>query len=168
METEINGTANKIPKKNSILVTGIIIEGQKYTSGMTDNNLYPGGTLSMQTPFFKRKGLNLSENFLATINVNIKPSTFVVNNPEFIFPDVKWSPEHDAETFSFSRCKIIHEGLAIEAFVFYHIQQKKRGLFIEDSVFEIIAPYIPGIRYGDRLVLELNPDEIKINYKSNN
>ncbi len=167
METELGGTANKIPQSNSIFVSGIIVEGQKYTSGMAENNPYPGGTLSMQTPFFKGKGLNLNENFQATINVNIRPGTFVVNNPEFIFPDVKWSQEHDAETFSFSRCRIIHEELAIEAFVFYHIRQNQSGLFVENSVFEIIAPYIPGIRYGDKLVLELNSDEIRINNKGN-
>jgi len=165
MQPEQGGITKNNSPKEFIIVSGMVIEGEKFTSGIAANNPYPCGTLTMQAPYFKQRGLNLKENFQATINVNIKPGTFVMNNPEFIFPDVKWCPEHDAETFSFSRCRIIHEELAIDAFVFYHKKRNKKEQSIEDSVFEIIAPYIPGIHYGDQVVIEVNPDEIKVNLK---
>jgi len=164
MVPERSGINNQSKKRKFIIISGTVIEGVKFTSGIAANCPFPSGTLSMQTPFFKQKGLDLNENFQATLNVSIKPRTCTLINPEFTFPNVKWYPDHDPDTFSFSRCSIIFEELTIDAFAYFHHPKNREGQFWKDSVIEIIAPYLPGLRYGQTVQLELNPEEIKINY----
>jgi len=162
MVPERSGINNQSKKRKFIIISGTVIEREKFTSGIAANCPFPSGTLSMQTPFFKQTGLDLNENFQATLNVSIKPRTCTLINPEFTFPNVKWCPEYDPDTFSFSRCRIIFVELTIDAFVYFHHLKNREGQFWEDSVIEIIAPYIPGLRYGWGVKLELNPEEIMI------
>ncbi|MGF1591433.1 MAG: hypothetical protein ACFCU7_19755 [Pleurocapsa sp.] len=47
-------------------------------------------------------------------------------------------------------------------FIYYPHPETKIGHFQDDSILEAIAPKIPHLNYGDRLILKLAPQEIKL------
>jgi hypothetical protein len=149
-------------ESNLITVTGIVKPGHQVASGQSLNSPYARGTLEMQLPLFRDLGLDLSGYYLGTVNVSIAPYTFGVFQPQYTFPLVKWHPDYPAETFSFSPCIVTHQDLSYEALVYYPHPETKIGHFQDASIMEIIAPRIPKLNYGDRLILQLNSQEIRL------
>jgi hypothetical protein len=143
-------------------ICGTVTRGYRVASGLADDSPYPAGTIEMQTPFFLERGLDLRPYHAATIGVSCRSSAFSVDRPEHTFRAVKWSPEHDAEDFSFSRCRVLFEGRTYEGLVYYPHPDTKIGHHHDDSTLEIVAPFIEGIRYGSGVELELNTEEITI------
>lgn len=143
-------------------ITGVVVKGYRVASGLAGNSPYPRGTIEMQAPFFLERGLDLRPYYPATIGVSIEPATFAVVRPEYTFRGVKWSPEHEAEDFSFSRCRIRFEDEKREALLYYPHPETKLGHHHGDSTLEVIAPFIGGIHYGAAVELEINTDEIAI------
>jgi hypothetical protein len=143
-------------------IHGTVVEGYRVASGQAQDNPYPEGTIKMQTPFFLREGLDLRAYHPATIGVSCGPWTFVVKRPEYTFRNVKWSPDHHAEDFSFSRCRITYAGVTVDGLVYYPHPDTKIGHHHDRSTLEIIAPYLEGIRYGSTVELDINTDEIVI------
>ena len=90
-------------------VRGRVVKGYRVASGISQNSPYPSGSISMQLPFFRKLGLNLYGLYPATLNISIFPEKFALINPEYTFRDVKWSENHPAEDFSFSRCELIYK-----------------------------------------------------------
>lgn len=116
----------------------------------------------MQLPYFRALGLDLSGFYLGTVNVSIAPYTFKLEQPQYTFPQVKWHPNYPAETFSFSSCMVEYQDRDVEALVYYPHPESKIGHFQDPSVVEVIAPYLIGVKYDDRLTLKLNPQEVKL------
>ena len=81
--------------------TATIIQGHRVASGLNGNPAFPGGTLRMQAPFFKARGLDLAPYYPGTLNVAIAPFRYRVVHAPWTFPLVKWHPVDPAETFSF-------------------------------------------------------------------
>ncbi len=100
--------------------------------------------------------------FAGTIGVSCASMIFDVANPEYTFLGVKWSPEHHAEDFSFSRCRIVYDGSTYDGLVYYPHPDTKIGHFHDRATLEILAPFIRGIRYGVEVKLDINPDEITV------
>lgn len=142
------------------LVHGKLAQGYRVASGPSAD--YPYGALDRQRPLFAARGLDLSATFNGSLNVDISPRMFQMMKPQYTFPLVEWTDQHPPETFSFSRCKVIYQGVEYDGWVYYpHPETKKRN-FQNPSLVEVIAMEIPGIRYGDELDLLLNPDEIEV------
>ncbi|MFT3891286.1 MAG: hypothetical protein QM730_06600 [Anaerolineales bacterium] len=142
------------------LVHGKLAQGYRVASGPSAD--YPYGALDKQRPLFARRGFDLSGYFNGSLNVDISPRTFKMVKPQYTFPLVEWTDLHPPETFSFSRCRVIYQGMEYDGWVYYpHPETKKRN-FQNPSLIEVIAMEIPGIRYGDELDLMLNPDEIEV------
>jgi hypothetical protein len=59
-------------------VTGFVCQGFRVASGQTTDSPYPAGTIAMQVPFFRDRGLDLSRYFLGTLNVSIAPKVFTI------------------------------------------------------------------------------------------
>jgi hypothetical protein len=142
------------------VVSGVIMKGYRVASGPSRD--YPYGTLEKQLPLFKQRGLNLDGFYLGTLNVSIAPATFELVNPEYTFRQVEWTDLHPPEDFSFSRCVIRLGGASYAGYIYYPHPETKKRHFESASLIEVISVYIPGIHYGERLELELNPDEIRI------
>lgn len=143
-------------------IAGTVVEGHRVASGAAKDSPYPKSSIEMQTPFFLERGLDLRPFFAGTIGVSCTPVEFDITKPEFTFRDVKWSPDHHSEDFSFSRCRIVFEGVAYDGWVYYPHPETKLGHFHDRSTLEVLAPYIPGIRYGVDVGLDINPDEVEI------
>jgi CTP-dependent riboflavin kinase len=143
-----------------IHLTGILVQGHRVASRPSNN--YPYSSLEKQKPYFKDLGLDLYSYFNGTLNISIAPREFEMIKPEFTFELVEWTDLHPPETFSFSRCRVRFKGQEYEGWVYYPHPETKRTHFQNPSLVEVITWEIAGIEYGDRLEVELNPDEIKI------
>lgn len=139
---------------------GILAAGYRVASGPSAD--YPYGSLERQRPIFKARGLDLAGYFNGTLNINIRPYTFALQKPEYTFRHVEWTDLHPPEDFSFSRCKVIYQGMEYDGWVYYPHPETKERNFQNPSLVEVIAVPIPGIQYGDELQLLLNPQEIDV------
>lgn len=141
-------------------VDGILVQGYRVASG--PSTYYPYGALSRQRPLFQQRGLDLSGYFNGTLNVDIRPHIFRMEKPEYTFRHVEWTDLHPPEHFSFSRCKVIYREEEYDGWVYYPHPETKERNFQDPSLVEVIARPVPGIQYGDRLQVLLNPQEIMI------
>lgn len=141
-------------------VHGVLAEGYRVASG--PSSYYPYGALERQKPIFKERGLDLSEYFNGTLNVDIRPYEFKLIKPEFTFRNVEWTDLHPPEHFSFSQCRVLFGGAVYEGWVYYpHPETKKRN-FQNPSLLEVITRQIPEIRYDDRLEVQVHPGRIEV------
>jgi hypothetical protein len=85
-----------------------------------------------------------------------------MRKPEFTFEHIEWTDLHPAETFSFSRCKVIYGEVEYEAWVYYPHPETKLRNFQNPSLLEVIARPIPALQYGDVLQVWVNADEIEV------
>lgn len=149
-----------------ITVEGVVQDGYKVASGQANDTPYPDGTIKMQKPLFKTLGLDLSSFYEGTLNISIAPLTFTVTNPEFNFFSVEWTKHHPPENFAFSKCNVVFNCITYSGWIYYPDPSTKKAHHQNQSIIEIIAPYISGIKNGDKVQLLFNPDEILLNKKS--
>ena len=143
-------------------LTGVIVRGHEVASGRGADSPYPRGSLEMQLPHFQARGLDLSPYFRGTLNVSIAPRTFTMTAPQYTFHNVNWTTLHPPEHFSFSRCRVIVRGQTYHGWVYYPHPETKIRHFQDPTLIEIIAPFIPDLTYGDRLEIQVNPQEITV------
>ena len=142
------------------LIHGILTQGYRVASGPSAD--YPYGALDRQRPLFKARGLDLSEYFNGTLNINISPVTFAIKKTEYTFKHVEWTDLHPPEHFSFSHCKVIYKEVEYDGWVYYPHPETKLRHFQNPSLLEVIAKSIPEIKYGDALSVRVNDHEITI------
>ncbi|MGE5642854.1 MAG: hypothetical protein ACM3Y8_07570 [Byssovorax cruenta] len=145
-------------------VHGVVVQGYRVASGPSKD--YPYGALDRQRPFFQAGGLDLSNYFNGSLNVDIHPSEFTLMKPEFTFHSVEWTDLHPPEHFSFSRCKVTFKAVEYDGWVYYPHPETKLRHFQNPSLLEVIARPIPGIQYGDEVDVLVNDEEISIKKNS--
>jgi hypothetical protein len=145
-----------------IHVIGTVVRGHQVASGLAVNNPFPLGTIEMQLPFFKKKGVNVDSLYLGTINVSISPKKFEVVSPKITMKNIKWSQDHDEETFSLLPCILIVDDSEHHVLIYYPHPETKIGHLKDKSTIEILSDYIVNISYGTRIMLKLNQYEIII------
>ena len=143
-----------------LILTGVVIRGHQVASRRSEH--YPRGTIEMQLPHFKERGLDLSSFHPATLNISIAPHSFAMKSPQYTFRCVNWASQHPPEDFSFSLCRVCYEGSRYESWIYYPHPETKKRHWQDRSTVEIIAPCIPGIRYGDRVEIEFNTAEVSV------
>lgn len=156
----ITKTESSFMKKEILLVSGTVVVGHRVASGPSKE--YPSGSLELQLPFFKEGGLNLDHFFLGTLNVSIAPLRFELFSPVYTFRQIAWTDLHPPEDFSFSPCRVKFKDKDYEGIIYYPHPETKIRHFQNRSLIEVITVKIPGIGYGDRLDLSLDPDAIRI------
>lgn len=144
-------------------VKGVVARGHGVASGLGEDKRFPDGTLALQKPYFKARGLDLGVYHPATINVSIAPCRFVVRQARHTFRNIKWTQEFPPEDFSFFTCRLWpKDGQAQEGLIYYPHPETKPAHFQAPDVLEIITTYIPELSYGDRLVVEVPDDQMQI------
>jgi len=141
-------------------VRGVAVEGYRVASGASKD--YPYGTLERQRPIFKARGLDLDGYFNGTLNIDIRPLTFRMVRPQFTFRGVEWTDLHPPEDFSFSRCGVIYRGGEYDGWLYYPHPETKVRNFQNPSLLEVIAKPVPGIQYGDEVVMLINATEVRV------
>lgn len=145
-----------------ITVDGIVERGHRVASGEAGDRRYPRGTLQIQKPLFKERGLDLSAFHQATLNVSIRPFTFTMLHPQFTFRKVEWTSFHPPEDFSFSKCGLVFNNARYEGWIYYPHPETKKEHYQDPSIVEIIAAFMPGLKYGDRIQILFNPAEVSV------
>ncbi|MCI0336205.1 MAG: hypothetical protein L0226_01395 [Acidobacteria bacterium] len=144
-------------------ITGVVVRGHEVASRKSEH--YPLGTIEMQIPYFKERGLDLSSFYRGTINVSIAPLTITLINPEYTFRSVKWTTAHPAEDFSFSRCQVVYKEQTYSGWIYYPHPETKERHFHNPSIIELIAPLIRGMKYEERVDIEINRNEISVCFR---
>jgi hypothetical protein len=141
-------------------ISGILLQGYRVASGPSKD--YPYGTLEKQRPFFAALGLDLSQYFNGTLNIDIRPFAFKPRRPQFTFHHVAWTDLHPPEHFSFSRCTVVFHKIDHDGWVYYPHPETKLRHFQNPSLMEVIAVPIADIQYGDRVDVHINEEELEI------
>ncbi|MFA7159850.1 MAG: hypothetical protein WC299_11160 [Kiritimatiellia bacterium] len=148
--------------KKWIKLNGVVERGHGVAAGFIPDNRYPHGTLALQIPIFKARGLDLGEYHRGTLNISLKPFVFEMINPQYTFRKVAWTDHHPPEDFSFSRCALVFSGKRYDAWVYYPHPETKKDHFQDPAMVEVITKHITGIEYGRAVELLLNPDEVNV------
>lgn len=141
---------------------GIIIPGHGVASGASSASPYPQGSIAMQAPFFKARGLDLTDLHLGTLNVSIAPATFKIMQPTFRFDDIRWTNLHPPETFSFVACEVLFDNLKSNGWLYYPHPETKAAHWQDAAVMEIIASRIEGVQYGAQIGLRFADGSLRL------
>jgi hypothetical protein len=142
-------------------VPAIVVRGHRVASGTNGDPRFPGGTIRMQVPHFRERGLDLSAYYPATLNVNISTWRYRVIQPRQTFSSVKWHPTEPAEDFSFFDAVVGVDGAtSIPGLIYYPHPATKPEHFQQPDVLELLLPWIDGIDYGTKLTLEVPHEQM--------
>lgn len=140
-----------------------IVPGHRVASGGNGDPRFPGGTLHMQTPHFRELGLDLGAWHPGTMNVSIAPCAYQVLKAPLTFRQVKWHPVEPAEDFSFFDVRVTPpQGGPVRGLIYFPHPDTKPEHFQKPDVLELLLPFIPGLAYGQDLLLEIPDDQIRI------
>jgi hypothetical protein len=143
-------------------VEGVVSPGFGHASG-TRSTKYPEGTINLQRPHFLALGLDIRHCHAGTINLSIAPRTYRVRNPEFVLREVLWKPERRPENFFIGRCRIARgKEHWIDGFIYFPDPSTKESTRDDPSHFQLLAPYIPAVAYGDRLGMRFRSSEFEL------
>lgn len=145
-----------------IEIPAVVKRGYGVASGSGADSRFPNGTLSLQIPLLRERGLDLRGIYPGTINLDIAPLHFAVAAPEYHFADLVWSGSGPAETFSFCRCVVVHAGTSHRGLIYYPHPESKPEHFHSDSTVEILAPWIEGLDYGDAVTLSIEDRVLRL------
>ncbi len=154
----------------SLVVTGRVVQGHRVASGGNGDPNFPGGSLAMQVPHFRKRGLDLSGFFLATLNLSLAPRIVALDRgrADHTFRQVAWHPSEPAEDFSFFRIAIRKTGQEdwIDGWIYHPHPDTKPAHFQPPNLLEVIARIrITGIDYGDEAELAFDPGQLSIGEK---
>ena len=143
-----------------------VIRGHRVASGLSGDPRFPGGTLAMQAPFFRERGLDLSGWHHSTLNLSIAPARFEILEARHTFRNLSWHPTEPAEDFSFFDCRVRRVGGDdfpwIAGLIYFPHPDTKPEHHQPPDVLEAIArEFINGLDYGDRLELAVDPEQMR-------
>jgi hypothetical protein len=145
------------------VVAARIVQGHRVASGQNGNPLFPGGTLQMQTPFFRALGFDLGRYHGGTLNVSIAPRHYRVVAPRLTYRAVKWHPTEPAEDFSFFDVRLLRDNLhPVEGLIYFPHPETKPTHFQAPDVLELLLPFVEGLAYGTEIQIEVPSMQILI------
>lgn len=151
--------------EHPITLPGIVIAGHGVASGSRPSH-YPEGTLQLQIPHFKKRGLDLTSYYRGTINVDLAPILPRLVKADFTFQEVAWTDLIAAEHFSFSRAMIEHQTHTYPAWVYWPHPETKSENYQKESMLELITVKIATLQYGDRVKVTLQSNHFILKYPS--
>lgn len=149
-------------------IEAVVQSGYQVASGhSTTDKRFPGGTIRMQKPFFKERGMDLDAYFdndfvHGTLNLSIEPKTFTIGKTEYFFEEVKWTDQFGAENFFMSPAELRFKGNSYKAMIYIPDPSTKPDHFQKPTIIEVLAQTVPELAYGDTVTLAFNPEAILI------
>ena len=133
-------------------IEGVLQHGHGVASGANSESPYPKGSISIQSPFFKALGLDLSCYWHGTINLSFKPLEIILRNPDITFENMYWTDLHPPETFSFWNIKLRSiDNHNVNGLIYYPHPETKARHWQSSSVLEILAPRMTNLVEGSPL-----------------
>lgn len=145
----------------TVTLNGTVVSGHRVASGQASDSPYPKGTIEMQTPYFRALGVDLSSFYAGTLNVSIAPCRFNLV-PQRTLHQVKWSPEHAAESFSFVPVGLTWQQQHYSGLIYYPHPDTKINHFQDPAVLELLLPPVAGITDGSRVAFTAPASELII------
>ncbi len=145
----------------TVTLSGTVVSGHRVASGQASDSPYPKGTIEMQMPYFRALGVDLSPFYAGTLNVSIAPYRFKLR-PQQTLSQVKWSPEHAAESFSFVPISLTWQQQQYSGLVYYPHPETKINHFQDAAVLELLLPPLAGITDGCRVTFTAPASELII------
>ncbi|MFA4995314.1 MAG: hypothetical protein WC521_08455 [Bdellovibrionales bacterium] len=151
-------------------IKAIVRSGHRVASGeSTSDKRFPGGTIRMQEPFFKERGLDFHAFFggdfvYGTLNLSIAPHHFKIAKPQFFFSQIKWTDIFPPENFYLSPAEVRFRTKNYKALIYIPDPATKPDHFQAPEVIEVIAQRVEGISSGDEVVLSYPAEALEINH----
>ena len=143
-------------------IKGVISPGHGVASGQSGDLRYPGGTLKLQLPYFRKKGLNLTPYFLGTINLDIAPNQFEIGTPKLFMEKIKWSEYIPPENFYFFDVVLYRDKEVYEGLIYMPDPETKVEHEQHASILELLLPKINGLSYGETVEIEIQDSQLFI------
>lgn len=144
------------------LVRGEIQSGHGVASGKGEDERYPEGTLKQQFIHFLERGLDLSNYFMGTINLDISPFSYEIKNPKYFFKNIDWSDHIPPENFYFFDVTLNFNDKAYQGLVYMPDPETKEDHIQKPTILELIFPKIEGLEYGVKVEIKLKKDQLGI------
>lgn len=145
---------------------GKVIAGHGVASGRsagTASNPYPQGSIAMQAPLFKSRGLDLSDCFLGTINLDIAPQSWKLLQADHCFEKLRWTDLHPPETFSFVALQVQWQDVWHSGWLYRPHPETKAAHLQSRSVMELIMPKLQGVSTGAILQVRCAKEYLLLN-----
>ncbi len=140
-----------------------VVPGHRVASGLNGDPRFPGGTVAMQRPHFLARGLDLAGCHPGTVNVSVAPGRWRLERPRHTFRGVRWHPVEPAEDFSFAEVQLLRPGApAIAGWIYHPHPETKPEHFQTPDILELLLPLVPGLAYGDELLLAAPADQVVV------
>ena len=144
-------------------LSGRLCNGHGVASGTSEHSPYPAGTISMQRPFFKALGLDLSSCFCGTLNLDFSPLEVSLADPDHLFPKVQWTDLHPPETFSFWNVQIrVKDHEPVSCWIYYPHPETKQRHWQSSSIIELLAPQLSSVCNGSEVQIHDPLGRIKL------
>lgn len=144
------------------LVRGEIKAGHGVASGKGKDERYPEGTLKQQFKHFLEGGLDLSDYFMGTINLDISPCSYKIKKPKHFFKNIDWSDHIPPENFYFFDVTLHYKDKTYEGLVYMPDPETKADHVQIPNMLELILPKIEGLEYGVIVEIALKKDQLEI------
>jgi hypothetical protein len=126
---------------------GIVVAGHGVASGRSGDRRFPGGTIAMQVPYFRERGIDLSGYWPGTLNVDLAPIAPSPVRPIFD-GRIAWHPGFD-ERFVLMPIELEFKGARYAGLWYYPHPETKTEHFQRPTVVELLLPWIEGLGVGD-------------------
>ena len=136
---------------------GVVVAGHGVASGRAGDSPFAAGTIELQAPHFRARGLDLTPFVMATVNLDLAPHRLALRQPRWTFVDVDWTDVHPPETFSFVECTVTRDGAAVDGLVYHPHPETKPMHHQPSTVVELLLPHLPGLTPGETLTLQVDP-----------
>lgn len=144
-------------------LTGTVISGHGVASGRSVDSPYPAGTIALQAPHFAARGIDLSDCWPGTINLNFAPCSVRLRQPDHCISDLFWTEHHPPETFSFWRIELRVTGeLPVRGWIYRPHPETKQRHWQPESMLELLAPSVPGVVSGGSVSIHDPEDRIRL------
>lgn len=146
-----------------MILEGQVVKGHQVASGKNLNPLFPGGTLAMQTPVFRKLGLDLSQFHPATVNVSIAPRDYKIISADVVFQDVAWHPTEPPEDFSFVKieARLTSDAAWTRGLIYYPHPETKPAHHQPAGLLELLLEsFIRELNYGSEIQIRVPENKI--------
>lgn len=153
---------NKAESMEYAHVRGEIKSGHGVASGKGNDERYPEGTLKQQFKHFLERGLDLSNYFMGTINLDISPCSYEIKKPKHFFKNIDWSDYIPPENFYFFDVSLYYNDTTYKGLVYMPDPKTKEDHIQKPTILELILPKIKGLEYGIMVDIALKKDQLDI------
>lgn len=146
---------------------GVVARGHGVASGIAADPRFPHGTIAPQLPWLRRHVAKLDDLLggpahPGTINLRFAGLKLAVGAPEYRIAAVRWSECFPPENFYLSRAAIVVDAVVRPALLYIPDPATKPDHFQDADIVELLAAFVPGLAYGDRVTLRYSDAAIAL------